>query len=340
MSPLGITVWPEGPLPLPKVQVAWGRSVASRFGFIEADFDVVTGSVNGEWVNAVPESTSPSSGLTTIPDELYLRQLRDLDLSSADEIARFCTQYGDLRGTDWSEVLPAEWLESPEPTPKLNKSFEQQYPFLREIREQTEEYLESGVDDAFHVEEFRIRAKLLRDMTRTWLELKGVLTRGDVLYGWESKWWGVPTSLEAALSDFLIPVLNRGLAPFHFRAELRSDLVDRPRFEKLYNVVCLQLANDISTNAVYHRCANAVCGRIFNRHIGGARHAPHSEGALCCGPSCTNSRNQRMFRDRQKRARELSRNGWSAERIADELGSKPETIEGWLNAGSSREGSK
>lgn len=262
-----------------------------------------------------------------VPDELYLRQLMDLDLNSPEAIAHFVSEYGEMSGTDWSDFLPTEWLEFTCRPEDFNRFIERGRPLLTEVRERTKERNLESSESVSHTDEFRIRAWLLRDMTRMWLAYRGHLSEENVIARWESSWAYEPSSLEEGFKEFLVPVLNRGLAPFHFRMELDIE----KRTVPLYNVLCLQLASDIARMTDYKKCANETCSRFFTRQIGGAAFSPHTDTkrVYYCSPSCATAQTQRTYR-RRKRARELHAQGLTAEQIATAVGVDVGLVRKWI----------
>jgi len=215
-----------------------------------------------------PPPAIEGEGFRTVPHGLYLRQLYRLDLESDAAIAEFTSEYGGLWGVDWSLLVPPEWSDATrnmwrKPSPSENhRRAERSFPFLQEIRQRTEEWSWEQDYGFFHADEFRIRVRLLRDLTRTWLAIVNVRTEGFVLSSWESTLFGRPESLDDALWKWLVPALNVGLAPFHPRLAADDEPEDQGLFE-LYNVLCLQLASDIDLQRDFSNCEK--CGEPYSR---------------------------------------------------------------------------
>jgi hypothetical protein len=104
---------------------------------------------------------------------------------------------------------------------------------------------------------------------------------------------------------FLLGMLNAGLEPFHPRlvdgdlASQRPDLVFLN--VALYSVCCLELYNHIFEQAVYRRCGNDNCRRLFVRQTGRSELGQYrSEGLKYCSKHCARAQAQRQFRARQR----------------------------------------
>jgi Putative ATPase subunit of terminase (gpP-like) len=88
----------------------------------------------------------------------------------------------------------------------------------------------------------------------------------------------------------------------------------------LMDAMLLQFADAIQGGKRYHQCE--ACSRWFERRPGLAR-----ADRQTCSDSCR----VKLYRLRQARARELHGEGWSAKRIAKELGSDVSTIKKWAS---------
>jgi len=315
-------------------------AVEVRDGFVQAVYSDSTRSTD-EPSSAHGSHLGPADpdlgdfGLRVVPEGLYLRGLRKLDLESDDAIAQFTAQHGSLAGVDWSALVPPEWLGfAPDmwdiPTPvEIHKEAEKTFPMLREVRLRTQERSADEDYGFFHTDEFRIRAKLIRDMTRTWIAA-GAPPKGDdehvrardrarreerVLSSWESTWRDQPTSLDEALWDWLVPLLNVALTPFHPRVVSANEPEEHGAYE-LYNVLCLQLARDIDEGREYSTCQH--CGETYSRWHRAAEkwtkrlqegdnfdiHKKRAKAMKYCRDQCCSAATSKAYRDKKREHKE------------------------------------
>lgn len=299
-----ITGWPwADPLPMPLVD---------RCGPMEVGSDGFVTPVE------IDEHTIGALAPRQAKDELYLRELRDLDLSSPAAIAAFATEQGSLGGYYWADILPYEWAMDDGLDDIDGDEFRRHYAGwakgkdfaeLWRIRQQG---MSREINDwcgVFHPDEFRVRARLLRDMTRIWQCHQGQLHLTDVLMRWESDWAGRPGSERQAVERYLLPLLNHGLRPFSQRLVLQTESeVGPPKIRvSLYSALCLQLANHVSEGGAYQKCAAEACDHLFVRQRGRAKHGQNrTSQVLYCSDRCAKNQAQREYRRRQSNARETN----------------------------------
>jgi hypothetical protein len=251
----------------------------------------------------------------TLPQRAYLRELADLDLSSAEAIARFVESHGHPGGEgsaigplwrDLQDLLrPLGEEHVPADLPALPASWVKQHrPHPGKM--------------AYPLAEFVERAALVCDMTRLQLFRQGQLALDEVADSWQSRCLAPPASPEHAL---LMPVMviNWALSPLQPHLGIAaSDGEDDPwpRFEHalirrrpmLFEALNLQLFNDIGSQIGYRRCANERCHKWF------AKSAP---GKLFCDNDCARLEMQRRYRRRtSKRWREAARSFALEARVA------------------------
>ena len=173
----------------------------------------------------------------------------------------------------------------------------------------------SEVDEGLssHVDEFRAIAALLRDLSRVWQCATGQLAWEELPALWES-----PFRPDAEVAPswpdedqalrVLAAAVNDGLSEFTVRIQVHeaeptdsSPWSDEPH--GLYPVLCLQLANHIAERAVYLRCQNPTCGRLYVRPEGRATHGKeHTKSTRYCSARCNRAVAQRRFRKRKRYA--------------------------------------
>lgn len=227
-----------------------------------------------------------------LPDELYLRELRDLNLSDSEAVVEFSRTYGLLRSHH--EERSVDGLES-----ALLSHLDPARAAVAEL-----------VHDGVTIREVVLLAQLLRDGARVWAAVQDEHRWGDLRAGWESELVSRPDSLDAA-ADFLASLLNWGLSSFHVSVSIeRASDDDRegdtPYFSgsipaDLLASLCLQLANHISEGATYKECKNETCGRWFYRQRGRAEYGQfRTRGNLYCSTSCARTQSSRDSRRKAK----------------------------------------
>lgn len=234
-----------------------------------------------------------------LPDELYLREFFHLDLSSPAAIAEFVTSYGAFE-TPWRDIIPVEWTRA---ASSHEKWFEELIGVsileiaraeAAEVRKPEQESLGSFMTDSFV-----LKAQLLRDATRVWLAVAGDRVPRQMRLDWESGWAYAPEAIEQAIPDFFIPLMNQALKPFCLAlavvVEGEPPVVEREY--STYNLLALQMANDIARRAKYHVCENPTCGCVFSRHRGRSQKGrKHTTGIKYCSTVCASRMTSAAYR--------------------------------------------
>lgn len=326
-----MTAWPDfgRPFPLPRVHRLPPLYLSEKGPFLVVD--------------DTPDSDFP----VVVPEELLLRGLWDLDLSrertvldpsNPETIEDFVFAYGVL-GAAGMPDLPDHWGMA------VAKA---QISLLR-----SSDYFESKTplydQWAVHLEEFRIHAKALRDMTRIWLLHIGLLSREDLQRDWELP-IPQPESERDALY-ILVSFLNRGLRPFHTHLALFHLAPDGTPWEDgyiaksagqtpwgqpqagTYNILCLQLFNHILEGIPPLRCANERCKRLFVKQQGRSEKGQHRTAGgrpKYCSAECARAQASRDLRKAKASALGLAQRGLRSSEIASRLNRDPRTIERWL----------
>jgi len=137
------------------------------------------------------------------------------------------------------------------------------------------------------VQSVRTHALCLRDAVRLWQLQTHQISMDELTETWEMKAIDEqpPADPDEALT-VLADILNAGLRPFHAGLRViapnKDEVVGRHDITNVYSVMCLQLFNHIVENAVYMRCHNETCGRLFVRQRGRAKQ-PHDRGHVLLG---------------------------------------------------------
>jgi len=221
-----------------------------------------------------------------VPDELYLRELMDLDLSDARAISAFTATYGVLGRMDWSLVPDPSSKRGGATDPSLIK-------LQRRLKREAQAWPAGERKRRMSKDAIVYHARLLRDCVRL-LDARQ--------NGGEAK---LESSLRLEPAELFVPVvLNAGLTAYHVYVDLPdADLhvpYGPPR-PNLYSALCLQMANHIAEAAVYRRCANESCGRLFVRQRGRAAGSRErrTEGVRFCSAGCARTQAAREYRRRK-----------------------------------------
>jgi len=259
-----------------------------------------------------------------LPPGVHVKQLQDLDLESPEAVGRFVEQFGNpghalwRTGPEWTELQRAwEVYVGDEGRPS-----DLPWQGNKELAERLAQQIRAHPGTSpYWLDEFRERARLVRDVVRVHLYTEGHGSLRDVQGSWESRYVPAPAT-ESRAADIARVVLNWSLSSFQPMLQsvdmerLPSDPV--PRFEdalphqpRLFEVLSLQLFNDIAARAKYRRCP--ACNGWYNivpkgQLPGGEKVALRSSpDAESCRPECTQVLEQRKYRKRQTLRRRLNR---------------------------------
>lgn len=213
----------------------------------------------------------PPEETREIPEELFLRELLDLDVDDQDAVIDFVRWHGMI-GARFHEVgtLPAEAQAIVARPPPLNT------------------FWNHAVDVEWHL-------RTGRALTRHWLaELAG----DPPAEAWSSEGFmpGYELDTDWARMEFFNH-LNYGLR--HYQLMVVPDDAGQGPVGDLFGGLCLQLANHIAEQAIARVCGH--CGRPFVRQLGGAGYGQYRmEGVIYCTPKCARARAAREYRRRKK----------------------------------------
>lgn len=259
-----ITTWPGGPVPVPAVEVNPDVRVDGDFLYFGSAVDL------------------PAPAPKVPPDQLYLYELEDLDLSSVSAVAALCRVQGRIAPMCLDDDLPrtmGTWAGA-----VSRHSFEK---FGRKY--------ESLNDERFgapkvHVDEFTYRVRIVRNLSR---HLQAHVRGESVVAVWpecrdEGEAW-------LRFAGFV----NAALTPFRVRVEIGAYAPSVPELA-LYSVAVLQMVNDYTEHVDFKVCAAEKCGRTFLRQRGRSSSYSRSSGVIYCSDTCANSQAQREWRRRQR----------------------------------------
>jgi hypothetical protein len=136
-----------------------------------------------------------------------------------------------------------------------------------------------------------------------------MLSVEDMASAWETKRpFGAADgeTLELAAA-WAIDVINAGLTPFAPRLASSkaqgADEADRTPCSELYNVICLEIFNDVAGGSTFRTCEK--CGRVFVRQRGRAVYGQHKREAQLryCSKKCANAAAQAAHRAKVAKAK-------------------------------------
>ncbi len=263
-----LTVWPQFPLPIPRV---------ARREVMSFDDDLL---VFGSYLPPVE-----------LPDEFYLRELQDLDPGDDQEVLDFTTQWGLL-------CAPASWGADLPLVPRpLALAMSTRDDFVTIDEQLKPEWV-------VHVEEIRHRVRVLRAMVGHW-ELANDVSTGTS--AWKKQGLGVHRGPGGSWRTFR-DHLNAGLGVVQPFADVVTDAAPREANEGLvlnstYDAAMRQLFNHVLEGAAYRRCGLVGCGNLFYRQRGRSEHGQYrTSGVTYCTAECGDNQAARNYRARKSRS--------------------------------------
>ena len=242
----------------------------------------------------------------TVPSELYLRQVLDVDLDDPEAILNFYNRFGML-GV-WKVI------------------YQPLHPLAAIVAAATTDAERaSGVRTFEHVDEFRFHASGLRLAVEIYrLYTLGNLEVADWPLRTDSRWSGewryriglprIDSGVDAL--RFLADATWKHLEPFHpwlaISAPVREgqdtttlEPQDALWSPDLLNVLWLQFYNHVATGETYKRCQNESCGRMFVYQTSDrAKHGQRwTTGVMYCSDLCAKAQAQRAYRRRKGQKR-------------------------------------
>lgn len=226
-----------------------------------------------------------TSELVELPQELFLRELLNVDLKDESDVISFINEYGALMGPYGEREGGLLELKAEPSTPA---------PAAGHVRT--------------HLGDVVLYLRTARVLARHWV---AVLERVPVLDAWREEELDALVSDEEAAWTQFVHCLNAGLGVLRVRVErLRPrgpESVEDVEVEPiigLYTSLCVQLFNHLLEAPELKRCANETCGGPFVRQWGGGASTGagqyRTEGVMYCSASCGNAQWQREHRRRKR----------------------------------------
>jgi hypothetical protein len=276
----------------------------------------------------------PDEPLAVLPDELYLRELFELNVSDPDQLYDFIATYGHVfhPSQGWGDLR--EWDPSAEVwAPKVLTEIQSrvQAELTRRIAHGELPGLASWTfREVYHLDECRVRFVRMRNMARTAIYLGKKMSVDELASSWEPGIDDAPAT-EPAARMFLAKALSAALSSLHPRLFATKEQAASHEVY-LYAALATQLYNDIVDSVEYRKCP--VCDTYFVRHrgrSGGEQHQVHGGSGIVryCKRQCTDKAMSRDYRARN-RARQLASEGLTREQIARAIKRTVDEVSNWL----------
>ncbi len=249
-----------------------------------------------------------------IPDELYLRELWDLDLTDPTAIITFTNTYGRL-----GHLHPIPMRQHPKSERPLNADtplLDGQTIRLLGVKVPDERKLHG---DSWHREVTDHPSMRHWGAVEIGLAISNGIQHIDTFRAWAETFrilvdiYDRYAGLEAEEDEVehLAIVLTELLQPFSPTIQIRHEWDLDTEFDpfedtypRLESVLALQMYRHLAADDVYLRCENEPCGRLFVHQRGRAKHNQYRGlGVKYCSKNCAKAQveRDRRHRNRQKK---------------------------------------
>lgn len=258
-----LKTWPSSPIEQPHLLLRQPESVLA-----EADGEPVI--VLRGPVHCVAKHEPTKDYGEWLPPEFYLWELRDLDLDDPQEVLEFVNEWGPVE----LDHMGLHFLSHTAHTSEINEARAR----FKAIRGS---HLLSA-QELLPVAEVRFVLTRLRQAIEAFMANSGVLTSSRLDLG------------------SAVDLVNSGLFPFTPRIVIGDRDAAQAVLPHLYNVICLDIINDIIQGSDFRTCER--CRRVFIRQRGRAKYDRHKRrGELkYCSARCSNAAMAKAYRDREK----------------------------------------
>lgn len=261
--------------------------------------------VEGEWLidafgrarlaeDDPSQNTEMSGGWCDLPDELYLRATRAVDVVDRDQVVAFAVEWG-LLGRPRCPELSNEPHADRAPSLDLGDRPTAHHMHWREVGVHL-----AGIQNAATI----WGHYSLRDGA------DGFLDRVEFVGEHPGR---PPVPDPKAFSDeetavmWLSDTLDRALRPYHVRMLWRGPGVTHSHAgwlnaasPGLHSRLMLQLAQHMAEGSAYLTCSSETCRRWYVNQQGRSEHGQHRAGTKYCSASCGQAQANREYRRRQK----------------------------------------
>lgn len=267
-------IWPDNPLPVPRVRALAGEWVADPSWTVDRD--------EPEALMTFIEASPVNMHYIAVPDELWMRELLRLDLSSLAELTQFSNTFGML----WAPSLGRQ-AESQRLASQLARDLRR----FRNLARVLLTVIGDAPEEATSVLEDDSPGGAV-SITRT-----RTIHRGQV---------------ESGLLRWTAAQINRELVSMHpslafneigsgITAEAAMENILNREFS-LANVLAVQMFNFAVQRPHVSHCEQ--CKSAYVRHRGRSQYGGHrsdtGKGVKYCSATCANTAAQQRYRDRQR----------------------------------------
>lgn len=241
------------------------------------------------------------SSHVAIPREAYLREVRDADANSLDDLRKLATM-GIWRpladGAGARDLAISDEKQLSNTLTRFHAEARSSMPPDDYDREPAYQLFEGCLP--VHADEIAIRVRVLqmavdhveayhagRPLAPAWRDCETDAEAWEQFSRWST----------AALRDFHVRVIVE--AEGNEDPEMRRGDV----YTTVYGVAWLQLVNDLAEGLPMRVCANESCGRSFVRQLGRSVYGQsRTEGIRYCSADCARAQAQREYRRRKRKA--------------------------------------
>jgi len=286
------TTWPQEQLPVPAI-TQWETEL------------------NGEWIKYIQPVKDRE-----IPDELYLRELQDVNPDDYKAVYGFINEWGRIARPEYKRGITAEdlsigWVDLPPigQSPRLYAKIAARISSV-DYPDRWDSRLWSHIEEeALHIRMFKFMVSFYEEFQRS----KGSPDPSRICWDDALPGHGPENTGQAVLhfSEILTLALKSIQPYISFQYPKgypdetfpESGLIS-PSFRiqpTVYTAMAVQLFNHLVENATLLQCKNETCQRLFVRQRGRAEYDQHrTKGVYFCSKQCAKAQAQRDYRRRMK----------------------------------------
>jgi hypothetical protein len=223
--------------------------------------------------------TAARSTARPLDDDLFLRDLLDVDTDDDHEVVDFLNRHGALLGGG---------PHLPHPAAEALLYHDERALLRKELNR-----IGRGDSATISIRAAALSLRVARALAWHWVyEQEG----SEVADAWQQEQLYAAEGPWRAFGEYI----NAGLIPFKMRVDIDGVWGGSPAVD-LYSGLCLQLVNAMTEALPPARCANESCGRPFIRQEGRAEYGQYrTKGVQYCSRNCARAQAQREYRRRQR----------------------------------------